>query len=159
MPPPPPPAPIPPPPPPPPPPKKGGSLLFLLLALLIAIGILAYSQGWFTMDKDPVTSKTQFVLHPEKFKADRQAFTQKIKDAVSSGKQKLSDLKAKRDKAPEAEKTELTKQIDAATKQLEQLEKHDVEAATIDDEKKLADLKSRIDKLLEESKARDNPKK
>jgi DNA-binding transcriptional regulator GbsR (MarR family) len=140
-------------------PKKGGLLLPLFLLFIIAAGYLAYRQGWFTVEKDPDSGKTKFVAHPEKFRADRDAFSRKVKDAVASGKQKVNDLKAKRDKAPDVEKTQITKEIEEATKHIEALEASDKEVTSTEDEKKLQELKAKIDKLLEESQTRENPKK
>lgn len=134
----------PPAPPQPPQPPRRSNLPFLILALVIAVGALGYSRGWFTFNQG-------------KFQADKDAAAQKAAAAWTAMKEKVNNLSNQHKNAKEAEKPDVQKQLDEAKKNQDEAESIKKEIDQTDDEKKIQELQNRLQKLLDKTKT--EPKK
>lgn len=129
-------------------------VLVVVLVLVVGIGALGYYLKWFTFEKKD--GKTTFVLHPEKFKKDKDAVALKakaLKDKML--KTKTAELTGKDKEEFEA----LSKEHDTLEKQISELEnledaKFDEDVKTL--QKSLDDVDKKLDAL---NKKLEKPKK
>lgn len=135
--------------PPPPPPKKGMSLLPLILVLVIAIAGLAWYKGWFTVEKNPETGKSEVKLHGDKFKTDKDAFLKSTGEFYTKTKDKLASMMTKAKDAKPEDKASIDKEIDDLKKKLSALEEAKKKAEAATDESGLKGLDESVKKLLD----------
>jgi hypothetical protein len=138
-----------------------GKLLVLLLVLVVGVAALGYWQGWFTVKKENGKVKVQTV--PEKFKQDRNAFSQTVTKKAEEMKKKLAGLFKKSKGLTGDERAETQKVIAALEKKRDRLEKqikeldeageekfedikHDLSQSLGEVEKKIAALTQKLEK-------------
>src|SRR6516162_8557888 len=101
-------------------------LLVLVILLLVALGVLAYTQGWFNIRKDE-KGHVQVKFDKEKFKKDKEAAKKYLAEKKHAAEKKIADLRNKSKGAKGDEKTKLDSEIADLNKSVEEMEKHDKE--------------------------------
>lgn len=111
----------------------------------MAVAVFGYFSNWFSFVKNPETGKTQVVINKDKFKADKDAYLKSGKDLYEKGKEAVTNLVSKKDKATGDEKIALEKKIEEKKKELEKLESNLKSIETEADEEKLKKAKEGLD--------------
>lgn len=135
------------PPPPPAAPKSGFSMFTAILILALITCGVAWYNGWFTVEKNPETGKTEVKMHSDKFKSDKDAFLKKAGDTYTSLKDKITGKEAAAKTAKPEDKAAIDKEIEELKKKLASAEetKKQIEAAT--DDSGLKKLEETVKKL------------
>jgi hypothetical protein len=124
------------------------TLLVVVVVLVVAAVGLGYWQGWFTVTKED--GKLKLKMDPEKFKADKVAFTKKVGEQTKAAKENLAHLKEKIKSHTGADKDALAKEIDELQMKHDKLEKQ-INAVEDVSEEKFAghtdDLKKELDEV------------
>ena len=118
-------------------------LIFLVVFLLVAFGVLAYTQGWINFGKDD-KGHVKVTFDKEKFKKDKETAADKI-----------AELRNKSKSTKGEDKTKLDAEIAALQKELDELGKNDAELDE-KDERKLEALQKKITELVNKSKKEKN---
>ena len=135
-------------PPPPPPAKQGFSMFTVILILaLITVGV-AWYKGWFTVEENKETGKKAVVMHPEKFKADKDAAVKTVGAAYTTIKDKLTGKETAAKTAKPEDKATIDKEIEALKKQLAELETNKKQAEEAADAAALSKVDESVKKLL-----------
>jgi hypothetical protein len=114
-------------------------VIVVVIVLLIAVGVLGYTQGWFG-------SKG---FDKEKFKKDRDKAQKVLVDKTKAAEKKIKDLTAKHTEAKDDDKAKLQKEIDELTKTVDEMKKRHDELDE-KDEAKLEALQKKVQEILDE---------
>jgi chromosome segregation ATPase len=131
------------------------NLAVIILVLLVAIGILGYYEGWFTVsEKD---GKTNLQFDKNKFKDDMNLFQTKMSEEVGTLKDNIAGLFKKSEKLKGDEKTQVQADLHNLDMDREKLEKQiralsdaaqpDIASIKEDLTKKLQDVNKKIAEL------------
>jgi chromosome segregation ATPase len=129
-------------------------LLVCVLILVVAIGILGYWQGWFSVSKD---GTVDLQVHSTKFKQDKDDFSKTVVDKAKVIKTKLANLWKKTEGLSGDDKTSMEKELadlekkhDRLEKQIKELEDNGqdkFESIKVDLTKSLEEVEKKIDEL------------
>jgi archaellum component FlaC len=122
------------------------NLAVIILVLLVAIGLLGWYQGWFTVTKKD--GKVDLQVHSDKFKADRDSFTKDAGEKIKAMKDSIAGLSKKSEKLKGDEKERVQTEIHDLEKTHDKLEKQisDLSAAA---EPRFESIKQDLTKQLE----------
>ncbi len=126
-------------------------LILLVILLLVAVGVLGYTQGWFNLAKDDKGQVKGISFDMEKFTKDKEAAKQYLANKKKAAADKLADLRAKHKEAKGDDKAKLDKEISELTKTIDDLEKSEKELDE-KDEAKLEALHKKITEMLQKAK-------
>jgi TolA-binding protein len=112
-------------------------LLLVVFVLIVAVGALAYWQGWFSMTKE---GHVDVQVDTAKFKQDREAFSKTVGEQAKAMKDRVSSLWKKSEKLTDKEKAAVQKELGELEKKHNRLETQiqDLKGA---DESRFATLK------------------
>ncbi len=68
-------------------------LLVIVLVLAVAVSVLGYWRGWFSVTKE---GKVDVQVDPAKFKQDKEAFSKTIGEKAKTMKNQVTNLRKKR---------------------------------------------------------------
>src|SRR5579863_8173674 len=123
------------------------NLAVIILVLLVAIGLLGWYQGWFTVtNKD---GKVNVEVDREKIKADRNTFTKAASEKMKAMKDSIAGLAKKSESLKGDEKERVQAEIHDLEKTHDKLEKQisDLSAAA---EPRFESIKQDLTKQLED---------
>ena len=135
--------------PPPPPPKPGFSTFTLILVLALIVCGVAWYKGWFAVENNPETGKKGIVMHPEKFKTDKDAFLKSTSETYTKIKDKLTGKEAAVKTATPEAKVVLDKEIEELKRQRDAIDAAIKKAEAATDESGLKGLDDSVKKLLD----------
>ena len=118
-------------------------LIFLVVFLLVAFGVLAYTQGWINFGKDD-KGHVQVTFDKAKFKKDKEAAADKI-----------AELRNKSKSTKGEDKSKLDAEIASLQKSLDELETRDQELDE-KDQRKLEALQKKLSEMLDKAKKEKN---
>jgi hypothetical protein len=136
------------------------NVLFIVLVLVVAVGVLGYWEGWYSLTKE---GHVDVQVNPTKFNQDKEEFSKTAGEQARAMKAKIAGLWEKtegltsEDKAKEQkELSELQKKHDRLLEQLKELEnagqdkfesiKQDLSKSLAEVEKKIEDLTKKLEK-------------
>jgi chromosome segregation ATPase len=136
------------------------NLLVLVLVLAVAVGVLGYWRGWFTVTTD---GKVDVQVNPAKFTQDREAFSKTFRAKAKATKDEVAGLWTKTERLTGEDKAhaqkelgELNKRHERLEQQLKELEdagqdrfesiKQDLSKALAEVQKKIEDLTKKLEK-------------
>ena len=100
--------------------------LVLVLVLVVALGVLGYWRGWFSMSRE---GKVDVQVDPAKFRQDKEAFSKTVGEKATAMKEQVASLWTKSEALTGDEKAhaqkelaELKKKHDRLEQQLKELE-------------------------------------
>jgi hypothetical protein len=100
--------------------------LVLVLVLVVALGVVGYWRGWFSMTRE---GKVDVQVDPAKFKQDKEAFSKTVGEKATAMKEQVASLWTKSEALTGDEKAhaqkelaELKKKHDRLEQQLKELE-------------------------------------
>ena len=124
-------------------------VIVVVIVLLIAVGVLGYTQGWFGLSKDKEGHVKGLSFDKEKFKKDRDKAQKVLVDKTKAAEEKLKNLTAKHTEAKDDDKAKLQKEIDELTKTVDEMKKRHDELDE-KDEAKLEALQKKVQEILDE---------
>jgi len=134
-------------------------LLILILVLAVAVGVLGYWRGWFSVNKEDNSVQTD----PAKFKQDKEAFSQSVGKKAKAMKDEIDSLWTKSEGATTANKGAVQKELgelkqkhERLVQQIKELEdagqdrfvsiKKDLEETLAAVDEKIKELTKKLDK-------------
>jgi hypothetical protein len=111
-------------------------LLVVVIVLLVSVGALGYWQGWFGVTKED--GKLKVKVDPEKFKADRAAWSKAVGEKAKSLKDKVAGLRKQTEGLTGDAKARAEKELQELISEHDQLDKQ------------IKELKEAGDKIPEE---------
>jgi hypothetical protein len=131
------------------------TLIAIVLVVLVAVGVLAYWQGWFTVTREEGGFRVK--VDPEKFKKDRAAFGKAAREKTKAARDRIAGLWKKTEGLTGDEKARAEKELSELEQKHELLEKQirkldeagedQLEGIRQDLSQNLADVDRRIDEL------------
>ena len=96
------------------------NLAVIILVLLVAVGILGYYQGWFTVTKKD--GKVNVQVDKDKFRSDRDTFERKASEKIKAMKDSIAGLSKKSEALKGDEKERVQTEIHELEKTRDKLE-------------------------------------
>jgi phage-related minor tail protein len=129
-------------------------LLVVVLVLIVAVGVLGYWQGWFSVTTN---GKVEVQVDAAKFKQDKEAFSKTVGEKTRTMKEQVANLWKKSEELTGDDKAQAQKELGELKKKHDRLEQQikELDAAGQDRfesirqdlSNNLADVEKRIEEL------------